>query len=170
MLVKIISIMLANTYTTDDLVERIALMRIYFGKRLFSGASELTVTEVLLGTCSEHTLATLERWMEQFRAAALSPLVVYEALDSIEEDIAGLPALTFYVPVRFDDASIERFGTWFRENVEPNLLLTLRIDPKVVGGCAFIWRDVYHDYSLRYYIDRENAEVFSMFDRYLHAK
>lgn len=169
MLVKIISSMLTNTFTTDALVERIALMRIYFGKRLFAGSENIPIREVLAGTCSEHTLKALEEWMRAFTESALSPLLVYEALDAIEEDLAGVPALTLYVPVRFDDAQVAGFGRWFRENLQPNMLLTLHVDPLVVGGCAFVWHDVYYDFSLRYFVNRESSAVFSMFNQELHA-
>jgi hypothetical protein len=145
-------------------------MRKYFGKRLFSGGQDATLREVLAGDCEEHTLGILEEWMHALKESAISPLVVYEALDSIEEDLAGMPSVTLYVPVHFNAEHVERFGTWFRQEVQPNILLTVRTDPRVVGGCGFIWNHIYYDFSLRYFMNKESATMTGMFDRYTHAK
>lgn len=169
MLVKIISIMLKNTFTTDDLVQRIALMRIYFSKRLFSGAEHIPIHEALQGECDAYTLTALEAWMEGFKESALSPLVVYEALDAIEEDLAGVPSITIYLPIKFDTAFVEGFGKWFRERVQPNILLTVHTDPYVSGGCSFVWNSVHYDFSFRYFVERESAAVLKTFDTHLHA-
>jgi hypothetical protein len=169
MLVKVISIMLKNTFTTDDLVQRIALMRIYFSKRLFSGTDHIPIHEALQGECTPYTLAALERWMDDFKDAALSPLVVFEALDAIEEDLAGVPAVTVYFPIMFDVETVEGFGKWFREKVHPNILLTVHTDPTVAGGCSFVWNSIYYDFSFRYYVEKESAAVLKMFDTHLHA-
>jgi hypothetical protein len=169
MLVKIISIMLENTYATDDLVERLALMRAYYGKRLFAGGTDYTIEEVLGATTESHILQALKEWQSAFDRSQISPIVVYEALDAIEEDMAGLPTVLLYVPIRFSDAHVKVFGAWFREYVQPNLLLTMRVDPRVGGGCGFVWHDVYYDFSLRYHIQKNRENVIAMFDQYTHA-
>lgn len=169
MLVKIIAIMVENTFTTDDLVERVGLMRLYLGKRLFGekGEGAATLREVLQHECSEETLNRLEAWMRGFREAALSPLTVYESLSSVEEELGGLPSITVYVPIRFSLKDIEGFGSWFRSHVQPNLLLTVRVDPKAVGGCAFVHNNVYYNFAFPYYLDKSRSSVLAMFDRHL---
>lgn len=169
MLVKIVSIMLADTYTTDDVVERIALLRRYYGVKLFAGGSQTTLRESVGAECDEFTVGVLENWETKFAAAGIQQLVVYEALDAIEEDLSGMPSVSLYVPIRFTHEHIERFCRWFRQSVQPNILLSLRVDPRVGGGCGVIWNDVYHDLSLKYHIHEKRAEVVEMFNRYTHA-
>lgn len=161
--------MLKNTYTTDDLVERIALMRKYYAQHLFSGGEHLTLANVVQAECEAATFAALEEWQQAFKKEAISPLVVYEALDAIEEDLAGVPAVTLYVPIKFSPEHVERFGKWFRDNVQPNILLTLRTDPRAAGGCAFIWKSTYYDHSLRYFIQQNRAAIVKTFNKYTHA-
>ena len=161
--------MIENTYTTDDLVERLGLLRKYYDKVLFTDAADATVRSILEGECDERTLALLETWAATFEKQKIQPLVVYEALDTVQEDMAGVPAVTLYVPVRFTVEQVEQLGSWFRENVQPNVLLSLHIDPRTTGGCAFIWNDVYHNYSLRYYIDKRRDEITEVFNKYTHA-
>ena len=114
MLVKIISTVLENTYTTDDLIERLGLMRLYYGKRIFSKGATLTIDDVLATECESHTLEALRKWEEGFQASNIQPIVVYEALDTVQEEVAGMPSVVVYVPVRFTGEHVVRFGTWFR--------------------------------------------------------
>jgi len=162
--------MLQNTYTTDDLIERLGLMRKYYDVRLFKGGDTAVLGDVLQTDCDENTLHALETWVNAFDNQDIQPLVVYEALDTVQEDLGGIPALTLYVPVRFTPVQIEGLGKWFRENVQPNILLSIHIDPRATGGCGFIWKDTYHDFSLRYYINKEQKAITSMFNKYTHAE
>lgn len=170
MLVQIISTMLTNTYTTDDLTDRIALMRRFYSVRLFTGGEHATLESTLSDACDTYTLTCLSEWHRAFEAAHISPLVVYEALDEVEESIVGLSAVTLYVPVRFGHEQVVRFGTWFRENVMPSLLLTTRVDPRMVGGCGVVWKDVFHDLSLRYYMNRSRSAIIALCDTYTHVE
>jgi len=161
--------MLQNTYTTDDLVERIGLMKKYYNRVLFEEDKEATLVNVLQDDCDENTLACLQAWMQKFEKQKLQPIVVYEALDTVQEDLSGMPNITMYVPVRFTSEQVKSFGNWFRDNVQPNLLMTLRIDPRATGGCGFIWNDTYYDFSLRYYIDKNQEEITTMFNKHTHV-
>lgn len=170
MLVKIISIMLKNTYTTDDLVERIGLMRKYYNVRLFKDGADALLKDVVQNDCDASTLKAIEDWVLAFDKEGIQPLLVYEALDTVQEDLEGVPAITLYVPVRFTPEQIKGLGVWFRENIQPNILLSLHIDPRTTGGCSFIWKDIYHDFSLRYFINKEQKEINSMFNKYTHVE
>jgi hypothetical protein len=170
MLVKIISTMLQNTYTTDDLVERLGLMRKYYNKRLFTESENVTLREVIAGDCEEHTLQALEYWVAVFTKENIQPLVIFETLDSVQEDLGGVPSVLLYVPIRFTPVQIESFGKWFRENVQPNILLSLHIDPRATGGCSFVWKNTFYDFSLKYFIDKQRDDIVTMFNKYSHAK
>ncbi len=161
--------MLRNTYTTDDLIERLGLMRKYYNVRLFADGKNAVLREVLKDDCDERTITVLETWNKTFTAESIQPLVVFEALDAVQEDLTGLPAVTLYVPVRFTSEQTEKFGTWFRENVQPNILLSLHIDPRATGGCSFIWNNTYHDFSLRYFMNKQREAIVTSFNKYTHA-
>lgn len=170
MIVKIISTVLDNTYTTDDLIERLGLMRLYYGKRIFSKGKEITIDDVLGTECEPHTLTALKQWERGFETANIQPLVVYEALDTVQEEVAGMPSVVLYVPVRFTGEHVTRLGTWFRTHVQPNILLTLRVDPRAAGGCSLIWKHTYYDFSLHYFIQRNRDAIVSRFNEHIHAE
>ena len=115
-------------------------------------------------------MTVLEQWVDTFTKESIQPLVVFEALDSVQEDITGLPAVTLYVPVRFTPEQTEKFGMWFRENVQPNILLSMHIDPRATGGCSFIWNNVFYDFSLRYFMDKQREDIVASFNKHTHAK
>lgn len=162
--------MLHNTYTTDELIERLGLMRKYYNVRLFAGGENTPLRDVLRNECDERTLVVLENWIDTFTKDSIQPLVAFEALDAVQEDVTGLPSVTLYVPVRFTPEQIEKFGTWFRDNVQPNILLSMHIDPRATGGCSFIWNNVYYDFSLRYFMDKQREDIVASFNKHTHAK
>lgn len=162
--------MLQNTYTSDDLVERLGLMRKFYNMCLFTEHKNVTVREVIQDDCDEHTLFALEYWVSVFTKENIQPLVVFETLDTVQEDISGMPSVILYVPVRFTPEQVEYFGKWFRENVQPNVLLTLRIDPRATGGCSFIWKNTFFDFSLKYFIDKQRDAIVASFNKYSHAQ
>lgn len=162
--------MLENTYTTDDLVLRIGLMRKYYDQRLFRPGKEVTLRTAVEDECDQYTLRAVETWNDRFEKENMQPLVVYEALESVQEELAGMPSIKLYVPVRFTSPQVEQLGVWLRGNIQPNILMSLHIDPRVTGGCSFIWKDVYYDFSLRYFIDKKKDEIHEMFGKYAYAK
>jgi hypothetical protein len=161
--------MLKNTYTTDDLIERLGFMRKYYGTKIFTEGSKVSLEEMFGTECEEHTLRSLKEWEKEFTKSNIQPIVVYEALDTVQEEISGMPTVTMYVPVRFGPTDVERFGTWFRTNVQPSLLISLRVDPRSTGGCSLIWKHTYYDFSLHYYIQRHRDDVVKMVNEKMHA-
>jgi hypothetical protein len=161
--------MLKNTYTTDDLIERLGHMRTYYGVKIFTEGSKKKIEDVLRAECEEHTLMRLTEWEKEFEKSTIQPIVVYEALDTVQEEVAGMPTVTLYVPARFSPEDVERFGMWFRENVQPNILMSLRVDPRSTGGCSMIWNHTYYDFSLHYYIQKNREEVTRMLNEKINV-
>lgn len=166
MLVKVISILIAHTYTSDDLIERIGFLRDYFGAKLFGGKDALSLDAVLPAEVDAHTRVVMRNLVAEFEKSELTAESVYQVLPDIEREVSRLPGVTLYVPVRFPSKQREEFGIWFRRHVQPNLVLTMRVDTRVAGGCAVVWNNVYHDFSLRYHMRAHRAELVAMFDRH----
>lgn len=160
--------MLANTFTTDELVQRVSLLRIYYGAVLFGGHRDTDMAHVLGTMCDVETLDALQVWHQQFSEAGLQPTMVYEGLDSVEQEISGLPTVTLYLPIKFSHAYYRGFGKWFRTHVQPNILLAVRTDPRMAGGCGMVWDHVFHDLSLRYHMAQHREELVACFDKQTH--
>lgn len=169
MVVKIISIILSNTVTTDDLTERLSLLRGYYQTKLFGGAEDqkLGIREYLKdqATNEEHVQA-LEEWEQAFKRQQVTGKSVYDSYELINKELGALPTTTVYVPVKFPQKELQGMGEWFRREVQPNMMLEVKVDAGTVGGCAIVWGSVYHDFSLRYAIRKKREEVIEMFNMY----
>jgi len=59
------------------------------------------------------------------------------------------PDITITLAVSLPEKEVRRLGRWFRQNIDPQILLDLRRDPKIIGGCQLIWQGFEGDFSLR---------------------
>jgi F0F1-type ATP synthase delta subunit len=66
----------------------------------------------------------------------------------------------------FDNQEIAKIAGWFRTNVRKDMILEVKIDANVTGGCALIWNNTYYDFSLRYFMRKERAGIVSMLNAY----
>lgn len=63
--------------------------------------------------------------------------------------IEKLSVVIIILAVSLSKEEIRRLGRWFRQNVDPQILLEIRRDKKIVGGCRLIWRGFEGDFSLQ---------------------
>lgn len=166
---RIIAIVLANTFTADDLLRRIALLRLYLEAHLFGDAEgkKETLEGILLKEkVDAATSGALREWEASFAKNAITLESLRIALTSVEEDIRGLPSLRLYVPTLLGSSEVQRVGMWVRREIDPNLMLELHVDARAAGGCAFVWHDTFHDYSLRHFMRTHRSELIASFDHY----
>jgi len=56
---------------------------------------------------------------------------------------------------------------WLRENLDqPRLVFDFKVDPSLIGGCAFVYKGVYKDYSLRARISDNKDKIIGEFRKY----
>lgn len=59
------------------------------------------------------------------------------------------PVVIITLATTLPKEEIRRLGQWFRRNVDPQILLDIRQNPDIIGGCQLIWRGFEGDFSLR---------------------
>jgi hypothetical protein len=171
MLVKVINTVLEETYTTDELTERVGYMRDHYHKQAFTPSeADVDVQKRFSGIADQYTLAILEKWEKEFSKLKLPARELYQTLETIEEEVSTIPSATLYLPIRFSPEYIAGFGKWFREHTEPNILLTVRTDSRLAGGCGVVWNDVYHDLSLRYFVHDSKRELVQMINKTIDVR
>jgi len=170
MIVKIINTVLQDTYTSDELTERIGIMREHYGAKAFTPSEkDKSVQDRYGATIEPYTLNVLERWERVFTEMKLTPKELYEIMDEIEEEVSTIPSAILYVPIHFSSDYIAGFGKWLRENTKPNLLLTVRTDSRVSGGCAVIWNNTYYDFSMKYFVKAHRQSLVEMVKKTINA-
>lgn len=84
---------------------------------------------------------------------------LYEKLKELKEEFEGLPEMVLYTPVQFGKEEVVIIGAWCRENLDRNIVLSMQVEPTVVGGCAFVWNGAYYDFSLDYFLEKKKEEI-----------
>jgi len=172
--------LLKNTYTRAHILYRLEVFKEFLEKVFFTHAQVRGVTadgkeasnEKLLLTFlkgrgeNEHTVASLQA-IPMLVYQTITAQTVYSIIDMVKERTKNLPTFIVYVPVEFDEKETQRIGTWIRAHIQKDLLISFRISPKSAGGCAFIWRDAYYDFSFSYFFKaHKTAMIRSIRDAY----
>ena len=74
--------------------------------------------------------------------------------------------MTLYLPVQLTAKQMMPISSWAREEIAPGLLFEIEIDPAVVGGCAFVYRDIHFDWSLKRYLTAKRGLITSLLNAY----
>lgn len=162
--------LLQNTFTTDSLYQRIRSLRQYYETHLYA-QDDAERHSTVAALCQKQgldadTCRALEEWERYFTEHASGPEEVLKTLHELEGQIHVLPSVVIYLPLIFEDVEIAKIAGWFRIHVRKGMLLEVKIDANVTGGCAFIWNNTYYDFSLRYFMRKERAEIVSMLNAY----
>ncbi len=163
---------LKNTFSLGDFFRRVDIMQRFFEHFFFEATSlegdraQLLRTYYRDGDPETLTHANaVAAWgtdvLDTYTASNL-----YERVSEFKQTIRACPTLILYVPAHLSRIQIERISTWCRTNIKPTLILDLHIDPRVVGGCAFAYDNVYHDVSLTYFLKKQRAEILKLVRAY----
>ena len=118
---------------------------------LFNNQTTDTVAAIKAAITSrgnESDVATMMEW-EDVMFAQFTASNIRERITALQQAVDALPVMTLYIPVAFPAKDLASMATWCRAECAPQLLFDIRIDPKMAGGCAFVWNDTYHDFSFR---------------------
>lgn len=93
-------------------------------------------------------LITTDAKATNFRSSEGKPYLDEETLIT-PDIIEKLPLVIITLAVSLTKEEIRRLGQWFRQNIDPQILLDLRRDAKILGGCQLIWQGMEGDFSLK---------------------
>ncbi|MDB5238005.1 MAG: hypothetical protein JWM46_275 [Candidatus Kaiserbacteria bacterium] len=159
---------LKNTFCISDLHRRADILQTFL-EHFFFGTTPKTGSRAEL-IVSFYAQGDPETVQHAHAVAAWGDAVldlyteknVYERIKLLKSLAASLPKLTLYIPVHFALSQIERIGEWCRAQVQPDILLDIKIDPEAVGGCAFVYKNTFHDFSFSYFADKQRAAILSL--------
>lgn len=158
--------LLDSTYTKDNLHRKVMLLEEFFENYFFKEQVEGSLKDrfkhfLLEQSMGEYLRGSLLTLSDNFYGM-FSADNFRNVLDDVREEEKNRPHITLYVATLLPPIEVEKLGKWARNNIAPGIFLNLQIDNNVIGGCAFAWNGVYHDYSLRYYIDKKRTEIRSL--------
>jgi len=158
--------LLESTYTKDNLHRKVVLLeeffQNYFFKEEITGGVKDRLKDFLIDeNIGEYLRSSLLNLSDEFYNAFVADNFrnIFESIKEAENNQAHI---TIYVATILPPIEVEKLGKWARANIAPSIFIDLEVDGSVVGGCAFVWNGVYHDFSLGYYMDKKRTEIRSL--------
>jgi F0F1-type ATP synthase delta subunit len=161
---SLVETIIKNTYTTDDLKLRLALLREFLEEQFFAGgANQLQEFFAKRQVDPNHKKAMLS-WNQEFYHA-FNPENLYKLLGQLSEDINKLPKVILTTAINFADnrSAAARLARWFRQNLDPQTLIKLKTDPQIIGGVRIVYGDRYGDYSLKKRLEKNHDRLKKIF-------
>lgn len=160
---QILQKILSNTFTRTDVGKRLLLLQdfletVAYGEVSKPGSLSEALQAHYAGSERSAEASAVAAWGEEtlrFMAEAR----MHERLRELKEQLTALPELVLYTSTILSSANIASLGSWCRANIDPRILLELRTDPSAIGGCFFVWKNQYHDYSLSYFINKNREKI-----------
>lgn len=156
---KILDRILQNTYTLTSLRKRIKALKEKMNIELYNlkvESKELDKEEAA--------------WVDSLGPDFLSQFKrddFHEVFEELDKSISALQPLVIYLAFDPGPSQIILIGAWLRQNYNKTFIFDIKIDPSLIAGCAFIWRGVYKDYSLKGRLQENQDKISSAFKSYL---
>lgn len=163
---KLLSTIIQNTYSTADLNRRISLARQYTEGLLFAGEMTSPADFAKKRSLNLEDGQSLAQWDKEF-FSEFTPENVYARFNKLKEEAKKLPVITVYLPFNPDYDDIVRIGIWLRKTLaDPRIVMDIKINPNLLGGCAYVWKGVYHEFSLHHFVKKNKEEIKKVFEEY----
>ena len=167
---EILETILKTGFVKSDVHRRIRLLRQYLEHSFFGSGDKQPLAQFLTNmSVPEVDAEIMKSWGDAFYST-FTKENAYDLVDSVGEKVKDLPVVNVYVPIELDKEQIERYGTWFRQNVDEHILVEFHLEHNTIGGCAFAWQGVYQDFSLRHYLHGRDEEIQKIIDGYTEKK
>lgn len=147
---------LTNTYTLQALHKKLEFLRQYYSAQFFNQAGLTFDEKDLLW------LKSLGEQAEQFNANNLNI-----TLETLDKKVEALDQLTMYFAVDLPQERLDEVVKKVRQNIKPDILVDVKIDPSLLGGCTLVWKGIYKDYSIKKKIEDNKTEVMEQFKNLL---
>jgi hypothetical protein len=162
---EILDTILTTTYTKLDIARRMRLLREYLEHRFFQTTS-FSLNDFLTSQKAEPSdFKAMNFWGVAFYDS-FNRENAYLLLGTLNLAIEQLPMVTVYLSVFPSDTQTADMGMWFRKHLTQNVLMDIRINPKLVGGCSYVWNNLYHEFSLAYFFNKKRDVIAGIVSEY----
>jgi|SRR3989338_9073039 len=162
---QIQNIILQKTYTKTDYLRRVTFIREYLENKMYKNPDFNFLdflTQKNVSRSDRDALSNLDgNFFNLFTVDNL-----YLIINGLTDLLKALPVLTLYLAVILDDDQMDQLGIWFRKNLNPELIIDMRINPGLVSGCAYVWNNQYKDLSFHNFISQKQSLINKIIDSY----
>ena len=159
-----------NFYTVQEIHLAIRLLKEFFDSYFFKGKKKENVKDALKKFLKErndleYTVRALLSLSDDFYNAFEQESAA-SIFDTLEKKTDKCEQIVLYVPILLPGEETKKIGEWIRTNVSKSALIDLKVDRFATGGCAFVLKGVYYDFSLRYFLKKKEREITQMIHSY----
>lgn len=83
----------------------------------------------------------------------------YTTLTHLKKETEQLPIFNLKTAIPLSADLVAEITKWLRETTATTLLLEPSVQPSLLGGCTFVWKDNYYDYSLKAVIRQSGTSI-----------
>lgn len=152
---------LEDTFTLSQLTRRVNLLKEVTSKKVFGGES--TNLEEYI---QREDLAWLKVLPPNFFSAFNKENFTTTFLE-LEKYISWIKPLVVHLPFDLPTDEIKKLGTYLRKNFASVMVMDIKIDPSLIGGCALVWNGVYKDYSIRKVLEENKVDIITKVRKFL---
>ncbi|HQU08242.1 MAG: hypothetical protein B7X04_04080 [Parcubacteria group bacterium 21-54-25] len=160
------SMVLATTSVRSVLVYRLGVLHEFLTAVFFSGAADAAGEASIASFVARHNAspddATFLRSLPASFWHALPRDSFEHELSRMDEDLKAQPLFPLTLAQPLPARLLETIGAWVRQEIGRDLLVDVAIDPSVVAGCRFVWRDHLHDFSFPHLIASQSTALAAM--------
>lgn len=162
-------IILQNTFTKTDYLKRLTYLREFLEQKFFA-ANPTSFADYLTSVHASHyDRESMDKWDESF-FNLFTKDNLYLLINGLIEKMKGLQTLTLYLPVVLDDYQLDSLGKWFRQNLNPELIMDIRLNPDLISGCAYAWNGKYKDLSFKSFMSKKQDIISKILEAYAVEK
>lgn len=153
---------LENTYTLDMLKKRVKALRHKVNIELFN-----------LKVDPKREDHEYDAWINSLGkdfAKVFTRDDFQQAFEELDKQVSELQPLVIYFSYDPGPSQIILIGGWLRQNLGKNFVFDIKLDYSLIGGCAFVWKGIYKDYSVRAKIAQNKEIILESFRNFLKQK
>ena len=145
-----------HTYSRSDFAHNISLVReffefIFFTKRDASPEKDSIEQFAAYSKKPFADIAFLRTLPPSF-LDIFTKESLYETLKRLSEESRQLKTLSLTVPIVLSREDVTAIGMWAHQEVDPDLLIDIDVDPSIAVGCRLVWNNRLHDFSFNRYL------------------
>ena len=153
------------SYTKTDLTRKLRVLREFLEQKYYSQGGQTLADFLKVANCTKEDTSALLSLKSEFYKS-FTKYNSYPLLNKINRLLNKEEIIHVYLPYEMEDAEKEKLGIWFKKNVNNKVILELIVDPSLILGCAFAYKGVYHNFSLKFFINSYRQDIRKLLDRY----
>ena len=163
----LLSTVIENTYSKEDIFRRLSILRKFFEHKFYKSGNISLDSFLSMNNISQPDKQAMMQWKNNL-VEFITRENFYNYLNKTYSDIYNIPIVLVYIPYDINNKDIDVLGRWFRDNLHPFVIMEIRKDKNLIGGCAFAWQGVIYNYSLHFFLQKKRDDILNLISNYVH--